>query len=437
MPWTKADVDSHKKGLSDSQKEKWAKIANAALASCIKDGGSDATCAPKAIRIANSKVSTNESYSIIANFQTGYKVEKKKRNNRDHIIVPVVMMVEGVHNGSHGEVLHPMDELGKIPESWNGIPIVINHPTQEGVPVSANDPDILEQVGVGNVFGTFVDGTKLKAKAWLDELKLQEISVDLYNKIMEGKELEVSLGVFTDDEEEEGEWRGEKYTRIAHNHRPDHLALLPECVGACSLVDGCGLGVNKEIQPSQETEEAGVEDNENSINLNVKEATKMEKKNPCPACLEKINALVTNKESGFDETDREWLDTLSEAQLDKVIPKVIEKTVEVEKKVEVEVNKLTPEDQAALAFGKKQLKERRERYIKGIQANAKDIWTDDKLKNLDDDMLESIYKSVVKEVEPELGDYSLLGAGMRPQIHEENDEPPLKMTGFGVKNEKK
>ena len=115
----------------------------------------------------------------------------------------------------------------------------------DGIPVSANDPEILEQCGIGNVFDTFVDGTKLKAKAWIDELKLQEISVDLYNKIVEGEELEVSVGVFTDNEDVEGIWQDEKYTKIARNHRPDHLAILPESIGACSLADGCGLGVNQ------------------------------------------------------------------------------------------------------------------------------------------------------------------------------------------------
>lgn len=28
---------------------------------------------------------------------------------------------------------------------------------------------------------------------------------------------------------------------VARNHRPDHLAILPDQVGACSLADGAGL----------------------------------------------------------------------------------------------------------------------------------------------------------------------------------------------------
>jgi len=57
MPWSVSDVESHKKGLAPAQKVKWVGIANAIYKKCLADGGSDKTCAPKAIRIANSKFS--------------------------------------------------------------------------------------------------------------------------------------------------------------------------------------------------------------------------------------------------------------------------------------------------------------------------------------------------------------------------------------------
>ncbi len=55
MPWVVGDVNSHKKGLTPEQKKKWVKIANDIYDACMKGGGTDKTCAPKAIRIANSK----------------------------------------------------------------------------------------------------------------------------------------------------------------------------------------------------------------------------------------------------------------------------------------------------------------------------------------------------------------------------------------------
>lgn len=57
MPWTVSDVDSHKKGLAPAQKAKWVSIANSTYKACLAKGGTDKTCAPKAIRIANSKFS--------------------------------------------------------------------------------------------------------------------------------------------------------------------------------------------------------------------------------------------------------------------------------------------------------------------------------------------------------------------------------------------
>lgn len=54
MPWTAADADRHKKGLTEKQKKRWAAVANAVLRKCKKDSGDD--CEGKAIRIASARV---------------------------------------------------------------------------------------------------------------------------------------------------------------------------------------------------------------------------------------------------------------------------------------------------------------------------------------------------------------------------------------------
>ncbi len=53
MPWSVGDVEEHIKGLTDSEKEIWVKVANATLAACLEDGGEKSECEGKAIRIAN------------------------------------------------------------------------------------------------------------------------------------------------------------------------------------------------------------------------------------------------------------------------------------------------------------------------------------------------------------------------------------------------
>lgn len=51
MPWTVADVEGHKKGLTDSQKKTWVKVANDALTRCQKK--KQGNCDARAIKQAN------------------------------------------------------------------------------------------------------------------------------------------------------------------------------------------------------------------------------------------------------------------------------------------------------------------------------------------------------------------------------------------------
>lgn len=180
-------------------------------------------------------------YQVQAN---NYEPRMETYMGRKHLIVPVVMMVEGVHCGSAGPLFHSIEELGKYPDSWNGIPVSIQHPEQDGQYISANSPEVLERQTVGQVFNTFVDGNKLKAECWIDIERITAISPEAYSYLQNKRPLEVSIGVFSDDIPQEGDWNGEHYIAVATNHRPDHLALLPGGRGACSWADGAGIRAN-------------------------------------------------------------------------------------------------------------------------------------------------------------------------------------------------
>lgn len=180
--------------------------------------------------------------SIQSNQQiTSYVVQETVHQEKKNLIVPVTMIVEGVLSGSQGPLLHLAEEFGKIPESWNGIPVVINHPEMNGQSISANSPEIIDTQTVGRIYNAKMVGNKLVAEAWLIEEKLMTISNDTLMAINATKPIEVSVGVFTENEEVAGDWNGIQYTGVARNHRPDHLALLPDGVGACSLENGCGV----------------------------------------------------------------------------------------------------------------------------------------------------------------------------------------------------
>lgn len=592
MPWTKDDAKKHKAGLTEKQSEQWAKVANSALKSCIAKGGTDQSCAASAIRQANSVVGNGVEmhYSAYRRKQMqGYDVTYQSHQGKDYLVVPVVMMVEGVHHGSHGPLLHTINELGKFPGAWNGIPIVIDHPEIDGEYLSANIPDIIDARMVGRVYNTKVDGQKLVAQAWLDEERLRNISSVVLAQIEGGEQIEVSLGMFTEELITEGTWNGEQYEAIAQNHRPDHLALLPGGTGACSIADGCGIRANNKKggegmqideqvsamekkrkalgmsvsefyavprdPPSEsklpifdaahvrnamarfnQTEGLSAEERATArrkilararhfgidtsgfeadksfdfveediamlkslevntiatneeylslveamrkkidsmdsesvihflhevyddsivyeakmriggsrlykqgyafnsgvvelqgtpqqvrrkveylavanssgyrrtkVNIN-KEVNKMvENAEKCTPCVKKkVDELIANNQGKYTESDREMLETLSETILDKMA-KPIEKEVIKEVEKTVEVNKLTPEQQAALNFGMQQLKQRREDWITKIQANSKDVWTDEELKGMSDAHLEKLAKTVKKE---ETVDYSL------------------------------
>lgn len=182
---------------------------------------------------------------ILAFQSNSYVIREETLEGRKHIVVPVVMMVEGVHAGSGGPLLYVKEEFGKIPGSWDGIPVSIQHPEDNSGPISANSPEIINSQTVGRIFHTRLDNNRLCAEAWIDVEKITALSPEALAHINHGKPLEVSTGIFTEDDATPGEWGGMGYVATALNYRPDHLALLPGGQGACNWSDGCGIRVNK------------------------------------------------------------------------------------------------------------------------------------------------------------------------------------------------
>lgn len=166
-------------------------------------------------------------------------LKRKKLDGRTYLVGPVIMAKECVMNG----ILYKAADLRKSVPSWNGRIVTENHPKDDVTFISANEsPTIYEQWGLGLLFNTTFNDktTKLRSEAWLDEDKLKANKA-LQEKIDAGETLEVSTGLIIDYVEEEGEFNGKKYSKVATNLRPDHLALLPEDTGACSVDDGAGF----------------------------------------------------------------------------------------------------------------------------------------------------------------------------------------------------
>lgn len=181
---------------------------------------------------------------------TGATTRYALLDGRKHLVVPVVALVAGVVNG----FLVEPEELSHFADAWNGRPIPIRHPKQDGEYISANLPEVIERQVVGQFFNAHIaDGEKLAGELWLDIAKCEALGGDALatlHRLQAGKPVEVSTAYFCDVNPSIGNHNGQTYTGIQRNLRPDHLALLPDEIGACSWKDGCGAPrVNSEAQP--------------------------------------------------------------------------------------------------------------------------------------------------------------------------------------------
>lgn len=183
---------------------------------------------------------------LVANILNGYETRIEQLDGLPHMVAPTIILVEGVHHGSAGPILYPGVELSTFPASWNGVPVTIQHPSVDGEMVSANHPDILAEFCVGRLFNTTYDEEikGLRSEIWVDISRISNISPEAWNLLIGREAIEVSTGLWFDDEGTPGNWLGEEYEMVATAMRPDHLALLPGNRGACSLEDGCGVRAN-------------------------------------------------------------------------------------------------------------------------------------------------------------------------------------------------
>ena len=179
------------------------------------------------------------------------KVRRETLHGRSYLVAPLSLIVPGVLNGSKGPLFYSEEDTAAGADAWNGIPIVVDHPTHNGTPVSARSPQVLEKAQIGTVFQTTMNG-KLIAEGWFDEELTKKVDSRVSSALNNGAEMELSTGLYTTDEPAQSGavHNGKPYTAIARNHRPDHLAVLPDSIGACSVNDGCGLNVNSEVSDS-------------------------------------------------------------------------------------------------------------------------------------------------------------------------------------------
>lgn len=179
---------------------------------------------------------------------------KATRNGEAYLVAPVTLIVEGVLNGSKGPLFYPSEEIENTTDAWDSIPITVNHPSENGSPVSASHGDILARTGIGQLLNPQFSNGRLRGEGWFHIEATERTDNRILDSLRVGKPLELSTGLVTDNEPAQpgASHNGTPYKFIARKYRPDHLAILTDSIGACSLNDGCGVLVNTANELSHE-----------------------------------------------------------------------------------------------------------------------------------------------------------------------------------------
>lgn len=180
------------------------------------------------------------------------KAREETLDGRKYLVVPTVLIKDGVFTANQGALYYSSQENGKNPDAWNGMPLVVYHPEEGGKLVTARKPAVLEKSGIGFVFNVEYSSPELKGESWFDIEKTKKVDKRIIPALKAGKTLEVSTGVKVSLKKVAGEFNGEKYVATVHNMRPDHLAILPDKLGACPVKKGCGCGVNVGNEDSEQ-----------------------------------------------------------------------------------------------------------------------------------------------------------------------------------------
>lgn len=224
--------------------------------------------------------------SLTANLKG--KVRRETLNGVSYLVAPLSMIVPGVLNGSRGAIYYPGEENARYADQWNGMPIVYRHPTNNGVPVSARNPKVLIKSKVGRVYNVTSNRKGvLGGEAWINVEDANRVDRRIVENLSQGVPIEISTGLHIDTVDappNSVDHKGRPYQHIARNYRADHLAILLDERGACSLEDGCGLGV--------------IHNNLRWVTINAKKDDDEEKAGSGFASDEQRRAFFAKKEAG-------------------------------------------------------------------------------------------------------------------------------------------
>lgn len=172
------------------------------------------------------------------------KIRNESLNGIDYLVAPMTLIVPGVLSGSGGPIFYPLQNIAEDPTIWNNVPLTKNHPTNpDGSFLSARTPEVLRD-SLGMVLNSRIENDKLVAEAWFNIDACNRVDSRIIANVKAGIQTELSTGLVAEvlDLKEEGVHNGKTYTRqIGNGLKADHVAILLDEPGACSVDDGCGI----------------------------------------------------------------------------------------------------------------------------------------------------------------------------------------------------
>lgn len=219
------------------------------------------------------------------------EIKRTKVDGKDAIVVPVVMARADV---VMNEAVLPEDEYNVA--AWNGVPVTVGHPQDaKGNFVTAKDSlKIQKSWAIGVIQNAHVINGTLRAEALIRVDRANKVYPGLVQSLVDGIKMNVSTGYLAKKNPQVGYLLGQKYKAVHTNVRPDHLAFLPNELGACSWKDGCGVRANKRIPPVDITAIL------NSLKASVDKLLALS-----PEEVLKVNCACKDKASNAKKTEEE------------------------------------------------------------------------------------------------------------------------------------
>jgi hypothetical protein len=176
-------------------------------------------------------------------------LSRQNVRGKEHIIVSGVshMIGDAVMN----QIKYPLDETVKLSNGMANKRVVMpsSHPVGDnGEFISASDPLAL----ASNFIGAFAFNFSMRGDRLISDVAIDpsvasnsESGRQIIQAIENGDPIDVSTGFFLNIDDEEGFGNdGEPFTGIASSLHLDHVAFLPNEVGAKNKLEGVGLHVN-------------------------------------------------------------------------------------------------------------------------------------------------------------------------------------------------